>query len=181
MANKERRQESTKKWIERNPEKMREYCQKWRDNNPDKSKEANRVWYANNRDAKLNSDKLRRETNLQKFLEKERASYLRNRESALLKNERWRKENPERIAALSAKRRSAKLERTPSWLSEAQHEEILTFYIKAAELTASTGIEHHVDHIVPLRGKTVSGLHVPWNMQVITATENLKKNNHHET
>lgn len=179
-SNKERHRARVVAWLAANPGKSAEYSQKWRDANPEKSVESNRVWYANNRKKKLDADKARRETNLQKFLERERASYLRNRATVLAKNARWRKDNPERIAALASARRSAKAERTPPWLSEEQHEEILEYFIEAARLSDATGIDHHVDHIVPLRGKSVCGLHVPWNMQVLTATENLKKNNRHE-
>jgi len=50
-------------------------------------------------------------------------------------------------------------------------------YILANQITKTTGILHEVDHIVPLHGKFVSGLHVPWNLRIITKTENARKNN----
>lgn len=181
VENRDRRRDAVKEWLAANPGKSAEYCRKWRDANPDLSAEANRAWYEKNRAKKLANDKRRRDGNLQKFLERERASYERNRESAIAKNAKWREANGPKIAAYAAKRRSAKAERTPAWLSVEQHEAILKFYIDAADMSVATGILHHVDHIVPLRGKTVSGLHVPWNMQILTATDNLKKNNRHET
>jgi hypothetical protein len=72
------------------------------------------------------------------------------------------------------KRKAEKLKRTPAW---ADHARILALYEEAQRLTASTGVEHHVDHEVPLQGKRVSGLHVHFNLRVITAAENVRKHN----
>ena len=95
----------------------------------------------------------------------------------LAKKAAWRAANPERVAALAATRRAAKAQRTPKWLNEVHWDLIVSYYAYARWLTETTGIEHHVDHIVPLRGETVSGLHVPWNLQVLPAAVNLLKSN----
>jgi uncharacterized protein YdaU (DUF1376 family) len=78
---------------------------------------------------------------------------------------------------IQANRNAAKLNATPSWLSKAQHEEIASIYAKAALRTAETGIKHEVDHVIPLRGKLVCGLHAPWNLRVIEAYKNRQKSN----
>lgn len=77
--------------------------------------------------------------------------------------------------ARKAKRRAKKLERTPSWLSKSQKEETKLLYRRASFKCWKA--EMQVDHIVPLQGKTVSGLHVPWNLQLLTKEENLRKFN----
>jgi 5-methylcytosine-specific restriction endonuclease McrA len=75
------------------------------------------------------------------------------------------------IEQTSARKRHVK-RATPPWVDRNL---IRPFYQEAARLTAQRGISHHVDHIIPLRGDDVSGLHVPWNLQVIPWTENLRK------
>lgn len=89
----------------------------------------------------------------------------------------FKKNNPHKVNADTAKRRAAKQQATPLWVTKEMFLEIRDLYKVAKLLEKKTGIVHHVDHIVPLNGKDVSGLHVPWNLRVITATENLSKSN----
>ncbi len=89
----------------------------------------------------------------------------------------WRDSRPGAAASHTAKRKSAKLQRTPPWLSKEQRAEIEKYYAEAMRLTQILGEQYEVDHIVPLRGKKVSGLHVPWNLQVIKGSENARKHN----
>ena len=95
------------------------------------------------------------------------------------REEKWQLELSRRalVAYHTSKRRTAKLTRTPPW---ADMESIRAVYAEAQRLTASIGIPHHVDHIIPLQGKFVSGLHVHNNLQVLTGTENSSKHNRYE-
>ncbi len=72
-----------------------------------------------------------------------------------------------------ATREAHKLKATPPWLTTDQHDEIKAIYQDAASREG----QRHVDHIVPLRHPEVCGLHVPWNLQVLTSDDNLRKSN----
>jgi hypothetical protein len=89
----------------------------------------------------------------------------------------WRKRNPLWVSQRNLYRKAQVKRATPKWLTDAQWGEIDAFYNEARRLTAETGVDYTVDHIVPICGKTVSGLHVPWNMQVATADDNFAKSN----
>ena len=112
--------------------------------------------------------------------------YVKNREVILKQIKGYKEENRDKINADVAKRKARKLRACPDWLTQEQHSAIEQIYSKAQKLTKETGIPYHVDHIVPLKGKsydlgtkrmrhTISGLHVPWNLQVVSEEENLSK------
>jgi 5-methylcytosine-specific restriction endonuclease McrA len=88
----------------------------------------------------------------------------------------YAKANPEKFAMKTRKRKVAKLQRTPFWFNSGQEFEMECIYKYCAALR-SVGLDYEVDHIVPMQGKTVSGLHVPWNLQILTASENAAKGN----
>jgi hypothetical protein len=84
---------------------------------------------------------------------------------------------PDKKNALTAKRRANKLNATPKWLNKEQHTEMRNFYTIAKELQWLSEERLEVDHIIPLQGENVSGLHVPWNLQILPKSMNVKKGN----
>jgi len=90
---------------------------------------------------------------------------------------RWQKNNKGKVNANTACRHTAKMNRQPNWLTKEDKEYIKCLYQLSAMRSRESGVKWNVDHVVPLQGENVSGLHVPWNLQVIPASDNFKKNN----
>lgn len=99
-----------------------------------------------------------------------------NKDHRSLYNKKWAKANSWIVAAKSRKYQAAKLKRTPAWLTDVDLFEIECVY-KYADALRRIGLDYHVDHEIPLQGKLVSGLHVPTNLQVIRAGDNVSKSN----
>jgi hypothetical protein len=104
------------------------------------------------------------------------SNFEKHRESSRL----YAKNNPARVAAKVKLSRLGKSKRTPIWLTDDDKWLMEQAYELAALRTKTFGFEWHVDHVVPLHGKNVSGLHVPTNLQVIPAKQNRSKSNFFE-
>jgi hypothetical protein len=85
--------------------------------------------------------------------------------------------NPEYYKALTSVRKRRHRNATPKWLGAEEKLAMRKLYLQAMDLTKLTGERYVVDHIVPLLSDEVCGLHVPWNLRVITQEENLRKSN----
>lgn len=149
----------------------------WKKANPAKCCAVRNAWAAANRERSRTIKAAWNKANPEGQKARSRKWFLLNQEKANAATAAWRQSHPDKCCALAARRHAALLKRIPAW---ADLSKIRTFYQKARELTESTGVEHHVDHIIPLRGKTVSGLHVETNLQVIPALANLSKGNRFE-
>jgi hypothetical protein len=101
----------------------------------------------------------------------------KNKEKVSEARKRYRERHPVEERLNVVKRRASKMSRTPKW---ADQDLIKFFYATRAYMSAETGSQWHVDHIVPLRGKTVSGLHNHFNLRVVPAESNMKKGNRFE-
>lgn len=112
--------------------------------------------------------------NAAKRTEYHRTWYAQNKEIQTERYRVWAKQNSHITNAIAAKRNAAKYNATPSW---ANQDAIRAIYAEAARLTRETGIRHEVDHIYPLQGELVCGLHVEANLQILTKFDNIRKKN----
>lgn len=138
-------------------DKRRDYFRTY--NQREDVKDRKHEWYANNSVAV-----------------KERAA-TRPAEVRRTYQEVWKRNNPDKVQASNKSRRRKHRLATPPWLTTKQKAEIREIYRIAIHMTKITGEQYVVDHIFPLRSETSCGLHVPWNLRVITQVENLKKSN----
>lgn len=144
---KEKRLASSKKWAKENADKMREYAHAYKQRNKDKLAERSKLYAEQNPEKRKVSTKVYRDANKAKG-----AEAVRRRQARLL-------------------------QRTPSWLTADDVWFMSQAYELAALRTKVFGFAWHVDHVLPLKGKLVSGLHTPYNLQVIPALDNLRKSN----
>jgi hypothetical protein len=104
-----------------------------------------------------------------------KARYERDKPWYAARNRNWRKNNPVKMNEYTAKRRAADKRAQPKWLNAIQRAQIQEMYDIASAKNMQTGIRHHVDHMFALRHPSFCGLHVPWNLRVITESENCSK------
>jgi len=143
----------TKRWREGNPEKVAEY---------NKRTDWTRKWVAQNPEKRLAAS---------------RSYYARNKLAHAERVQRWYEKNRGRRRAITMNYRAAKRRATPVWFSELDDFVLSELHDKAVTLEKLGHGKFHVDHIVPLQGETVCGLHWRRNWQLMPASENVKKSN----
>ena len=160
--NKEAVNINSKRYRDANPKKVKTSAKAYRASNREKLAVASRKYNLENREHKSASGKKYRQANPEKVREINKA---------------WFKANPEKRNYYTAKRHAAKLQRTVAW---ADLEAIKQVYADCVEINIAARLagctqKFVVDHVIPLQGDNVSGLHVHTNLQIITLSENSKK------
>lgn len=159
----EARKAYQKEYAQRNRERAYQKVREWRAQNPEKVA-AQRQRYAQQHPEKL--------------VEKTQRWRKNHPDKAAEVSRNTRKAHAARVLANKAKYRAQKQHATPKWLNKAHWFEISCIYTYKHALK-QCGLDYHVDHIIPLNGKVVSGLHVPENLQVIPAKQNRLKSNYY--
>lgn len=142
-----------------NKEKIAQYKNEWRLPRVDQLRAAARDRYRANAENRMQSIKKWAAANASKV-----KSY----------KKQWKTNNPEKLREYTFFRSTYRKTATPEWCDRVA---MLALYHEARRLTRETGVEYHVDHIVPLKSQRVCGLHCEQNMQILPAFDNLSKLN----
>lgn len=183
--------EYARSWRADNPQKAAEYTRRYELKDPERRKAMRAISDAAYAPRRLELARVREERDRDKRNAMARERIAKNRDKHNEKSRRWRQANPEkskaamrrwqqanpgRVKANTARWRKAIDEATPAW---ANQKKIAEFYETADGLSMLTGEWYHVDHIVPLCGRTVRGLHCEANLQVLPGIDNIRKGNRH--
>lgn len=161
-----------KRYYQKNREKVLARIKIYKSKNKERYKEYNKEYWASHKNNKEFRDKENA-----RALAWYHANFEKIKEKKYARDKEWRSKNKGIINFHTNKRYTARKQRLPIWLTEENKLQIKALYKLASSLTKSTGVPWHVDHIIPLQGKNVSGLHVPENLQVIEGVINISKNN----
>lgn len=169
----------TRRWLDRdsNKERKRAINKAYHDQNAEHTNAEFRRRYAEDEVFRASiraNNKKSREKNPEKYREHSRQRRRDKPETVRAARRQHYRDNKGRYVAQARAREDRIKRATPPWADLKAIEE---FYVQAERLTRETGIEHHVDHFYPLRGKTMCGLHVEANLRVVPAGVNLAKGN----
>lgn len=161
----------------RNKDKCNEKRRKRRLDNIEEVRKKERLKYNQNKDKynKIRNEK--RKLNPERYRELDRLRYERDKDKRKECVKRTYQKNRRRYITISNLRTKARRGSAPKWLTTEHKQQIIDIYKECSRLTNETKINYNVDHIIPINGETVCGLHVPWNLRIITQEENFKKSN----
>jgi hypothetical protein len=145
--------------------------------NQDKYLAKKREYFHKNKEVLAEKNRERYQNNKERVAERSKEYRSKNKDKIKEMKRKYASENLELINHYSAKRRAAKRQAVPKWLTDEDKANIKAVYTMALRISGCLGVKHHVDHIVPLRGENVCGLHVPWNLAAIPAKLNMSKRN----
>jgi len=134
-------------------------------------------YYNKNKDYINKRNKSYTENNIEIINKYQRNYYKVNKENILKSQKEYAKNNRHIYNATQMKRVAAKINATPKWLTKDHLDDIKQVYQDVQDIQWLSEEPFEVDHIIPLRGKNVCGLHVPWNLQILTKSENCSKGN----
>lgn len=146
----------------KNKEKAKTYRKKYIDKDPDAARAQAKAWYERNREA---------------VVHRSRTWFRENKDRALANSKAWAEKNKAEVAQYRRNRKRRVLDRTPSWFSDLDRFVLEEAYLLAIHRKLVTGVDWHIDHMIPLYSRSVSGLHCWTNIQVIPAFMNLMKQN----